>query len=193
VSTLYTVLRAQHRHARSVSEYKGTPTHGYPGHTSLDAQRKALLNHFTPLQRASFRDSPNRRVIIVGAGLAGLCTAYELKELGYTVSLYESRHRVGGRAYSFPFARNKIVEGGGELIGLNHPLWCGYAHTFDPEFSDVSDYGYSPVRFNGRTLSFEQSRALADTMDPHIERLNHLADSIVDPFEPWTNANSLAR
>jgi hypothetical protein len=27
-------------------------------------------------------------------------------------------------------------------------------------------------------------------MDPHIERLNHLADSIVDPFEPWTNANS---
>ena len=27
-------------------------------------------------------------------------------------------------------------------------------------------------------------------MDPHIERLNHLADSIVDPFEPLTNANS---
>ena len=23
-----------------------------------------------------------------------------------------------------------------------------------------------------------------------MERLNHLADSIVDPFEPWTNANS---
>lgn len=190
--TLYTVLRAQHRHAPSISKYKGkrAPTHGYPGHTSLDAQRKALLKHFTPLQRASFRDSPNRSIIIVGAGLAGLCAAYELKKLGYTVSVYEARHRVGGRAYSFSFAGNKIVEGGGELIGRNHPLWCGYAQNFNLKFSDVPDYGNSPVRFNGRTLSFEESRSLADAMDPHIERLNHLADSIVDPFEPWTNANS---
>jgi hypothetical protein len=38
-------------------------------------------------------------------------------------------HYKDGRAYSFPFAGNKIVEGGGGLIGLNHPLWCGYAHT----------------------------------------------------------------
>ena len=60
--TLYTVLRAQHRHAPSITEYTGkrAPTHGYPAHTSLDAQRKALREHFTPLQRASFRDSPNR-------------------------------------------------------------------------------------------------------------------------------------
>lgn len=190
--TLYTVLRAQHRHAPSITEYTGkrAPTHGYPGHTSLDAQRKALREHFTPLQRASIRDSPNRSVIIVGAGLAGLCAAYELKTLGYTVSVYEARHRVGGRAYSFRFGRNKIVEGGGELIGRNHPLWCGYAQTFKLKFSDVFDYGNSPVRFNGRTLTFEESKALADAMDPHIERLNHLADSIVDPFEPWTNANS---
>ena len=190
--TLYTILRAQHRHAPSITKYKGkrAPTHGYPGHTSLDAQRKALLKHFTPLQRASFRDSPNRSVIIVGAGLAGLCAAYELKTLGYTVSVYEARHRVGGRAYSFRFARNKIVEGGGELIGRNHPLWCGYAQTFKLKFSDVLEYGNSPVRFNGRTLTFEESRSLADAMDPHIERFNHLADSIVDPFEPWTNANS---
>ena len=190
--TLYTVLRAQHRHAPFISKYKDkrAPTHGYPGHTSLDSQRKALLKHFTPLQRASFRDSPNRSVIIVGAGLAGLCAAYELKKLGYAVSVYEARRRVGGRAYSFRFARNKIVEGGGELIGRNHPLWCGYAQTFNLKFSDAFDYGNSPVRFDGRTLTFEESKALADAMDPHIERLNHLADSIVDPFEPWTNANS---
>jgi monoamine oxidase len=188
--TLYTILRAQHRHARSISEYTGSPRHGYPGHTSLDEQRKALLKHFTPLQRAPLRASPNRRVIVVGAGLAGLCTAYELKKLGYTVSVYEARHRVGGRAYSFRFAGNKIVEGGGELIGRNHPLWCGYARTFKLKFSDAPEYGNSPVRFKGRTLSYEDSSALADAMEPHMERLNHLADSIIDPFEPWTNPNS---
>jgi monoamine oxidase len=189
--TLYTILRAQHRHSPAISTYKGkrAPTHGYPGHTSLDAQRKALLKHFTPAQRASFRDRPNRSVIVVGAGLAGLCAAYELTKLGYSVSVYEARHRVGGRAFSFRFG-HKIVEGGGELIGRNHPLWCGYAQNFGLKFSNVSEYGNSPVRLNGRTLSFEESRSLVDAMDPHIERLNHLADSIVDPFEPWTNANS---
>lgn len=189
--TLYTVFRAQHRHARSASEYKKRkPAHGYPGHTSLAAQRKALLKHLTPLQRASFRESPNRSVVVVGAGLAGLCAAYELKELGYNVSVYEARHRVGGRAYSFRFGRNKTVEGGGELIGRNHPLWCGYAHAFGLKFSDVSDYGNSPVRFKGHTLSYEESTAVADAMEPHMERLNRLADSIVDPFEPWTNPNA---
>jgi hypothetical protein len=56
------------------------------------------------------------------------------------------------------------------------------AQTFGLKFSDVSNYGNSPVRFNSRTLSFEESRSLADAMDTHIERLNHLADSIVDLF-----------
>src|SRR5215475_8387954 len=101
--TLYTILRAQHRHAPSVSKYKGkrAPHHGYPGHTSLRAQRRALLKHFTRLQRKAFRKSPNRKVVIVGAGLAGLSAAYELKKLGYDVEVYEARHRVGGRAFSF--------------------------------------------------------------------------------------------
>jgi len=189
--TLYTILRAQHRHAPSVSEYeaKRAPTHHYPRHTSLYALRAELLKHFTPNQQKTFRKSPNRKVIVVGAGLAGLCAAYELKKLHYDVSVYEARHRVGGRAFSFRFG-NKIVEGGGELIGRNHPLWCGYAQNFGLEFSDVAEYGNSPIRVNGRTLSFEDANELLDAMEPHMERLNHLADSIVDPFEPWTNANS---
>jgi monoamine oxidase len=189
--TIYTNLRAQHRHSRSVSKYIAdrAPNKRYPKHTSLDALRSSLLEHFTPDQQKAFRRKSNRKVVIVGAGLAGLCAAYELKKLRYDVSVYEARHRVGGRAFSFRLG-NKMVEGGGELIGRNHPLWCGYAQSFGLKFSDVFDYGNSPIRFNGRTLSFEDAQALADAMEPHMERLNHLADSIVDPFEPWTNANS---
>ena len=189
--TFYTSLRAQHRHSRPVSEYVAdrAPSDSYPKHTSLHKLRNALLEHFTPIQQKSFKIKPNRKIVVIGAGLAGLCAAYELKKLDYDVSVYEARYRVGGRAFSFRLG-NKVVEGGGELIGRNHPLWCGYAQSFGLKFSDVFDYGNSPIRFNGRTLSFEDSQALADAMEPHLERLNHLADSIVDPFEPWTNGNS---
>jgi len=190
--TLYTILRAQHRHPRPASAYakRKAPHLEYPKHSSLATQRDFLREQLTPLQQEAFRHSPNRSVIVVGAGLAGLCAAYELKKLGYRVTVYEARHRVGGRAYSFPFTGEKIVEGGGELIGRNHPLWCGYAQSFSLKFSDALEYGNSPVRLKNHTLSFDESQALADAMEAHMERLNRLADSIVDPFEPWNNANA---
>ncbi|WP_114559042.1 flavin monoamine oxidase family protein [Desertihabitans aurantiacus] len=38
-----------------------------------------------------------KKVVVVGAGPAGLATAYELRKAGYAVTVLEARHRVGGR------------------------------------------------------------------------------------------------
>jgi squalene-associated FAD-dependent desaturase len=45
--------------------------------------------------------SSSRSVLILGGGLAGLATATALAPRGCTVTLLESRHRLGGRASSF--------------------------------------------------------------------------------------------
>ena len=68
---------------------------------------------------------PNgRKVLVMGAGFAGLACAYELLSAGYRVSVVEARRRVGGRVLSFhDFIPGRNVEGGGELIGSNHPTW----------------------------------------------------------------------
>jgi monoamine oxidase len=40
------------------------------------------------------------KVIVIGAGVSGLVTAYELGKLGYTVRILEARDRVGGLAWT---------------------------------------------------------------------------------------------
>src|SRR5882672_2657764 len=76
--------------------------------------------------------SDTRRVIVVGGGFAGLAAANELVAAGYRVHLYEARNRLGGRVLTLPdVAAGKVVEGGGEFVGANHPVWAAYAKQFD--------------------------------------------------------------
>lgn len=55
------------------------------------------------------------RVIVVGAGLAGLAAASELRGAGAEVDVFEARDRVGGRIWSVPFA-GATAERGAEFI-----------------------------------------------------------------------------
>jgi monoamine oxidase len=62
------------------------------------------------------------RIVVVGAGLAGLSCAYRLKQAGYTTQVHEASDRIGGRCWSdrTSFANAQIVEHGGELIDQGH-------------------------------------------------------------------------
>lgn len=58
------------------------------------------------------------KVIVVGAGLAGLTAAVRLKGMGAKVSLIEARDRVGGRVLTLrgAFAQEQHAEAGGDFI-----------------------------------------------------------------------------
>lgn len=56
-------------------------------------------------------DGKGRKVIILGAGLAGMTTAYELGKLGYECTVLEARARSGGRVWT--------VRGGTQESELN--------------------------------------------------------------------------
>jgi monoamine oxidase len=62
------------------------------------------------------------RVVIIGAGLAGLTCAYRLKQAGYAPKVYEASDRVGGRCWTIrdAFVEGQIAEHGGELIDQGH-------------------------------------------------------------------------
>jgi monoamine oxidase len=44
--------------------------------------------------------SNNTKVVVLGAGVAGLCAAYELEKAGYEVEVIEARERPGGRNWT---------------------------------------------------------------------------------------------
>ena len=67
--------------------------------------------------------SGSDRVVVVGAGLAGLTAAYELGRAGFDVTVLEARDRIGGRVYTIrdPFRSGQHAEAGGEYVDVVAP------------------------------------------------------------------------
>jgi monoamine oxidase len=67
------------------------------------------------------RAATQPRVVVVGAGLAGLTCAYRLRQAGVVASVHEASDRLGGRCWSERTAFKPLVaEKGGELIDTGH-------------------------------------------------------------------------
>ena len=65
------------------------------------------------------RDGP--RVVVVGAGLAGMTAAYRLHQAGLQPLVFEARERVGGRCWSArDWAGGQVAEHGGEFVDTRH-------------------------------------------------------------------------
>lgn len=132
------------------------------------------------------------RVVVVGAGFAGLACASELTGLGLRVTVLEARDRVGGRVQSLPIGpRAKNTEAGAELIGSNHPCWMALGRRFDLEFQDVpDDEGLeAPIVLGGRRLTRAESERVWVEMDVALSALNTLAETIAAD-EPWTSPDA---
>lgn len=70
------------------------------------------------------------RVVIVGAGFAGLSAADELQRAGHEVVVLEARERVGGRVWSRELPNGAVVEMGAEFILSGNTLIRELAERF---------------------------------------------------------------
>ena len=91
----------------------------------------AIAPSFRQLERLE-RRGPPQRVLVLGGGLSGLCSAYELQNQGHTVTVLEAQMRPGGRVHTLRehFAPGLYTEAGAENIPGVHDLTQHYARTF---------------------------------------------------------------
>lgn len=79
------------------------------------------------------RRAAPKRVVIIGAGLAGLSAAWELNQAGHQVTVLEARTRAGGRVLTLrePFADGMYAEAGALFLPDNHAFTMKYARLFE--------------------------------------------------------------
>jgi monoamine oxidase len=90
-------------------------------------------------------------VLVLGAGIAGLCTAYELEKAGYRCEVLEARDRPGGRCWT--------VRGGTREIDLD-----GASQT--AQFADGQYMNAGPARIPQHHTTLDYCRELGVAIEP---------------------------
>ena len=105
-----------------------------------------------------------KRIIIIGAGLAGLSAAYELSTAGHDVIVLEARGRTGGRVLTLrqPFADGLYAEAGGTRISKSHRCATKYIEAFG--------LPTDPIPLSADHISYIKGKRIgeSDKLDDHL-------------------------
>lgn len=140
----------------------------------------------------------NRRpkVVVVGAGLAGLTTAYRLQQKGVDVEVYEARNRVGGRVLTAKIGsylaelggqnindggeskniRRLIQEFGFELEG--HKVYLNFFYFDGEKFFSQQQI------LRKKKFHFEELKARLDDLVPRSQNMREVLNGILDEKDP---------
>jgi monoamine oxidase len=150
---------AAERAAPAVVSRRGVLRAGAVGAASMAAGALAPALSAGPAAAAG-----GPRIVVVGAGLAGLTAAYTLRNAGYSAMVFEANTRLGGRCWSYnhgEFAQGQVAEHGGELIDQGHTasrqLVQGLGLDLDNLLAAEPPGTQDVYRFFGRPYTYSQA------------------------------------
>ncbi|ABS34266.1 flavin monoamine oxidase family protein [Clostridium botulinum] len=113
------------------------------------------------------------KVGIIGGGVAGLSSAFELRKLGFNITIFEEqKERVGGRIYTYYFDKDKKMYGelGAMRIPVSHGTTWYYIDTFGLEtrpFVQENENGIIYIR-NKRARNDPEGRSVMKNIYPEF-------------------------
>lgn len=139
------------------------------------------------------------RVIVVGAGLAGLAAARRLVGAGQDVVLLEARDRVGGRTEGGHLEDGTPIELGGQWIGPTQDRMYELVTELGLEtFRTHNDHGQILLDLGGKQSRMASHRGATPRLGPFaladlaqgLARFERLARTI-DLDAPWTSPHAV--
>jgi monoamine oxidase len=135
------------------------------------------LNTFASSKSELQRRGSAKKVIIIGAGLAGLSAAYELTRVGHDLTVLEARTRPGGRVYTLrdPFSDGMYAEAGAYSFSDAHDLNAEVRLPFRSAGSPgrVARAGFDPLSLKGKRIRAKRGEKIQWPLDltPEEQRL----------------------
>lgn len=136
------LIRSFHIAMNDTLKHQKNETQFNPGRRKFikDISKAAIVTSIaSSLPISACTNTSGKRVVIIGAGIAGLHCAYLLKKQGIVATIYEADKRVGGRMKSRLniFAENMSTEFGGEFIDTDHEDMHNLVNEFGLELIDT--------------------------------------------------------
>jgi len=138
------------------------------------------------------------RVVVVGAGMAGLTAARRLVGGGHDVTLIEAGSRLGGRARTVrsPFADGQYVESGAEWVDTHHHRMRGLLDRHGLTLQGEGQQWTTIRRWLYRDGRLSSPAELAPSVHRELERFEAVvakaADTIDDPARPHLSSQAAA-
>lgn len=161
---------------------------GIVGTSILSCKKEKDTENFNLSDKGAPLDS-GVKVAIIGAGIAGLNAAYQLKKAGIQATLYEGSHRLGGRIlthYNDALQMGIHPEFGGDFIDSNHEDMLNLAKEFDLELIDMyveskaANLRHETFFFDGRHISEAE---IIKEFKNIVPKLSKDIDSLGDDYD----------
>src|SRR5580704_11171064 len=107
------------------------------------------------------------RVVVAGAGFAGLLAAYRVAQAGHEVVVLEARDRVGGRVWSqelVPGDPRTVVERGAEFVLDGYDLMRTLAGEFGLQLAEMAMARYEREPRGGAPTTHQEMARCAEVV-----------------------------
>jgi monoamine oxidase len=150
-------------------------------------RREFLKTAFAGAASIAYGRAP-KKIIIAGAGLAGLSAAFELIQAGHQVTVFDARDHPGGRVLTLrdTFADGQHAEAGAETFAQTHNFVHHYVQALQLETLPAWNYGKLT------SLVFRGGRSSPSTFALSGKYIVPAVKEIGNPLAPgWPSAEIL--